>query len=81
MCGFINVRYKNVLNSRAHKNADGGDRSGGDDADTKHLLNISHVPGSVLRALHAFDVPNNTRGKEYPKKKKHMTKMRLRDVK
>lgn len=29
MCGFINIRYKNVLNSRAHKNADGGDRSTG----------------------------------------------------
>ena len=49
MCGFINVRYKTVQNSRAHKNADGCDHSGGgDDDDTTHLLNIYHVPGSVL---------------------------------
>ena len=52
MCGFINVRYKTVQNSRAHKNADGCDHSGGgDDDDTTHLLNIYHVPGSAPRVF------------------------------
>ena len=54
MCGFINVRYNTVQNSGAHKNADGCDHSGGGGGgggDTKHLLNIHHVPGSAPRVF------------------------------
>ena len=53
MCGFINVRYNTVQNSGAHKNADGCDHSGGGSGggDTKHLLNIHHVPGSAPRVF------------------------------
>ena len=59
MCGFINVRYKTVQNSRAHKNADGCDHSGGGggDDDPTHLLNIYHVQVLHHGFLQVFNVP------------------------